>query len=113
MLDKFWESIGTDLAQRWLEYIFGPAFLFWAGGFLLYALKTGWQELLNDALALTQFKQISWIVLALFILVFSSLLMQAIRFPILRFLEGYSPCAFQPSWLRDRRLAETILSKEG
>ena len=32
MLNKFWESIGTKVADRWLEYLFGPAFLFWAGG---------------------------------------------------------------------------------
>ena len=30
MLDKFWENIGTNVAERWIEYIFGPAFLFWA-----------------------------------------------------------------------------------
>jgi len=91
MLDKFWEGIGTNLAQRWLEYIFGPAFLFWAGGFGLYAWKTGWQGLLINAQMSTQFQQIIWIVMALLILVFSSVMMQAIRFPILRLLEGYWP----------------------
>ena len=43
MLSKFWESIGSDLAERWLEYIFGPAFLFWAGGCGIYVWKTGCQ----------------------------------------------------------------------
>lgn len=94
MLDKFWESISTDLAERWLEYIFGPALLFWAGGLGLYAWKTGWQALLKDVQALTPFQQASWIVLALLVLVFSSVLMQAIRFPILRLLEGYWPWPF-------------------
>jgi hypothetical protein len=94
MLDKFWESIGSDLAERWLEYIFGPAFLFWAGGFGLYAWQTGWQVILKEAQAQTQFQQGSWIVLALFVLAFSSVLMQAIRFPILRLLEGYWPWPF-------------------
>ena len=94
MLDKFWESIGSNLAERWLEYIFGPAFLFWAGGLGLYAWRTGWQATLKEAQALTQFQQGSWLVLALLVLVFSSVLMQAIRFPILRLLEGYWPWPF-------------------
>jgi hypothetical protein len=94
MLNKFWESIGSHLADRWLEYIFGPAFLFWAGGLGLYAWKTGWSQVLKDIQALTPFHQGSWIVLALFALIFSSVLIQAIRFPILRFLEGYWPWPF-------------------
>jgi hypothetical protein len=91
MLNKFWESIGSNVAERWLDYILGPAFLFWVGGFGLYVWKTGWQLLLKEFQMLTQFQQASWIVLALFILVLSSVLMQAIRFPILRLLEGYWP----------------------
>jgi hypothetical protein len=95
MLDKFWESMGTNLAGRWLDYIFGPAFLFWAGGIGLYAWKTGWQELLANLQASSQFQQISWIILGLLILVFSSIFVQAIRFPILRLLEGYWPRLFR------------------
>ena len=44
MLDKFWESIGSNLAERWLEYIFGPAFLFWAAGLGIYV----WQHDLEN-----------------------------------------------------------------
>ena len=91
MLDKFWETIGTNLAGRWLDYIFGPAFLFWAGGIGLYAWQTGWQKLLANVQALSQFQQVSWIILGLLILIFSSMLVQALRFPILRMLEGYWP----------------------
>jgi hypothetical protein len=91
MLNRFWESIGSNIAERWLDYVFGPAFLFWAGGLALYAWKTGWQAILRRLQALDPFQQASWIVLALLLLVFSSVLMQALRFPILRFLEGYWP----------------------
>jgi hypothetical protein len=91
MLNKFWENMGTKVTERWLEYIFGPAFLFWAGGFGLFAWQTGWQKVLKDVQKLTPFQQGSWIVLALLVLVFSSVLMQAIRFTILRLLEGYWP----------------------
>jgi hypothetical protein len=94
MLDKFWESISTNLAGRWLDHIFGPAFLFWAGGLGLYAWQTGWQGLLKDAQALDQVQQIGWIVFSLLVLVFSSMLVQAIRFPVLRMLEGYWPWPF-------------------
>src|SRR5690242_15128855 len=89
MLDKFWGSISSHAAERWLEYIFGPALLFWTGGLGLYAWKTGWQEVLKNIQALTSFQQGSLIVLALLMLVFSSVLVQAIRFPVLRLLEGY------------------------
>lgn len=91
MLNKFWENIGTKVADQWLEYILGPAFLFWAGGLGLYAWQTGWQKALNDVQALTPFQQGGWIVLGLLILVFSSVVMRALRFTFLRLLEGYWP----------------------
>lgn len=94
MLDHFWESMGSKLAERWLEYIFGPAFLFWAGCLGLYAWKTGWQTVLQSVQSLTPFQQGGWLVLALFLLAFSSVLMRAIRFQILRLLEGYWPWPF-------------------
>lgn len=89
MLDNFWASMGSKLAERWLEYIFGPAFLFWAGWFGVLVWKTGWQMILQDIQALTPFHQGAGIVLSLFVLISSSMLVQAIRFPILRLLEGY------------------------
>jgi hypothetical protein len=91
MLDNFWTSMGSKLAERWLEYLFGPAFLFWATGFVVYTWKTGWQTLSQDIQGATPFQQGFWLLLALFILAFSSVLMQALRFPILRLLEGYWP----------------------
>src|SRR5688572_18127581 len=94
MLDKFWESIGSDLANRWVEYIFGPAFLFWGGALGLYTWKTGWQEILKDIQTLAPFQQGSLVLLGLLVLIFSSILLQAIRFPILRVLEGYWPWPF-------------------
>ena len=89
MLNKFWESIGSNVAERWLEYIFGPAILFWVGGLVLYTWHVGWQTVLQDVQMFTSIQQGSWLILTFFILIFSSVLMQAIRFPILRLLEGY------------------------
>lgn len=91
MLDSFWESMGSKLAERWLEYLFGPAFLFWVGWAGLYIWKTGWQTVLQALQALSPLQQGTWLVFALLILVFSSVLMQALRFPCLRLLEGYWP----------------------
>lgn len=95
MLNKFWESIGSNVAERWLEYIFGPAFLFWAGGFGLYAWQTGWQTIVTESRVLAPLQQGIWIILALLVIIFSSLLMQALRHPILRLLEGYWPWPFR------------------
>ena len=94
MLDKFWEGIGSNLAERWLEHIFGPAFLFWSGGVGLYTWNRGFDKVMADAQALTLIQQGTWIFLGLLTLVFSSMLMNAIRFPILRLLEGYWPWPF-------------------
>ena len=89
MLDKFWGSITTDLAKRWMDYIFGPAFLFWMSGLGLYIWRTGWQEKLAQIQSSTPFQQGIWIFVGLLVLIFSSALLQALRFPILRLLEGY------------------------
>jgi hypothetical protein len=89
MLDSFWGSTGSKLAERWLEHVFGPAFIFWIGGLFLYAWKIGWQSAVQMVQSLTPFQQGVWMVLSLVILVSSSMLVQAIRFPILRLLEGY------------------------
>ena len=77
MLSKFWGSIGSDLAERWIEYIFGPAFLFWAGGFGIYVWQTGWQEVFTDMQALTPVQQGAILILVLLILVFSSVALNA------------------------------------
>ncbi|MGE5465018.1 MAG: hypothetical protein ACM3PS_16765, partial [Syntrophothermus sp.] len=94
MLDQFWGSIGSDLAKRWLDYLFGPAFLFWATGAGLYLWRMGWQQKLQMIQSLTEFQQITWILLLLLLLLFSSVLMKSLRFPVLRFLEGYWPWPF-------------------
>jgi hypothetical protein len=91
MLDKFWETLGSDLAQRWLEYLFGPAFLFWVGGLGLYIWQHGWQTVLVSIQGWNTVQQVTALIAALLLLVFSSLAMQAVHFPILRLLEGYWP----------------------
>jgi hypothetical protein len=91
VLDKFWETLGSDLAQRWLDYLFGPAFLFWVGGLGLYIWQHGWQIVLTSIQSWNTVQQVTTLIVVLLLLVFSSLVIQAVHFPILRLLEGYWP----------------------
>lgn len=90
MLDRFWETIGEDLAKRWLDTLFGPAFLFWAGGLGLFIWEDGrgaafiwphWDILMQGAALLV----------GLLVVFLSSLAMKKMQFPAIQFLEGYWP----------------------
>lgn len=94
MLDKFWEGIGTSIAGKWSDYIFGPAFLFWIGGLSLYIWKTGWMTVWGELRNLDLALQAIIVTTALLILILSSMIMQVIQFPVLRLLEGYWPWPF-------------------
>lgn len=91
MLDKFWESLGSDLAKRWLDNLFGPAFLFWIGGLTLYVVTQGWQTVLSTIQKWDITQQGAMLIAALLVIVLSSIGMQTLRFSILRLLEGYWP----------------------
>lgn len=91
MLDKFFETIGEELAKRWLDYLFGPAFLFWAGGMGLYIWQKGWEALRVTWQGWEIYQQATAVLIALLVVFISSLAMQAVKLPIIRFLEGYWP----------------------
>lgn len=99
MLDKFWESLGEDLAGEWLKHVFSPAFLFWVGGLGLYVLNHGWQSSWKWLSGLQTVEQVTLLIAALLVLVLSSLVMQRLRFSILKMIEGYWPWPFR--WLAD------------
>jgi hypothetical protein len=94
MLDKFWETLGEKLAQRWLDYLFGPAFLFWAAGLGLYVWQLSWETVIAIVQSLDTPQQVTALVVALLVVFLSSLAMQAVHFPVLRLLEGYWPWPF-------------------
>lgn len=94
MLDKFWESLGENLAGEWLKHVFSPAFLFWIGGLGIYVLSQGWLYSWNSLIAMQPVEQIGFLIAALIILILSSLIMKNLRFTILRLLEGYWPWPF-------------------
>ncbi len=93
-LDKFWESMGEELAGEWMQHVFSPAFLFWASGLGMYALRYGWQGPWAWITSRDLIEQIALLILALIILILSSLAMQQLRFSLLRLLEGYWPGPF-------------------
>ncbi len=91
MLTDFLTELTKDLRGKWLERLFGPAFLFWAGGLLLVfgpqRLSTWWEHLLTQpALA-----QVGWLVAAIILLNASAAVMERLRLTFLRLLEGYWP----------------------
>lgn len=82
------ETVSTGLGQRVVDRLFTPAFLFWAAGALLYLRA-------KDNLALDYFEEWSQLetlraaATFVFLVTGSSLVVEYLQFPVLRFLEGY------------------------
>lgn len=94
MLVKFWEGIGSKLAERWAS-IAGPALVFWLGGLLAWARHAGGFDKLSSATGWLERQstlgQILVVVGALLASVASGLIVDRLTFPALRILEGYWP----------------------
>ena len=105
MLAAFWKSVGGGLSERWLERLFGPAFLFWALGLILWIgpenLPAYWDRL-EDLRVVTQS---ALLIGALLVLAVSDRLMKAFSLPVLRFLEGYWgwPLRRLAAWMAGKR----------
>ncbi|MFJ4585124.1 uS14 family ribosomal protein [Streptomyces echinatus] len=41
MLTKFWEGLGSQIAERLVGRLFSPALIFWLGGFIAWASRQG------------------------------------------------------------------------
>lgn len=91
MLDKFWESLGEGVAKNWLDYLFGPAFLFWVGGAGIYIWKTGLDPVIKMIQGWGIPAQVVLLIAGILLIVFSTLAAQAVSLPLLRLLEGYWP----------------------
>jgi hypothetical protein len=107
MLGKFWEAIGSKLADRYAA-VTAPAIVFWIGGALAWAYHHG---SLSHLSTLTRWldKQSSVTQLAVIIAVLaaiaaSGLIIDRLTTPVLRLLEGY-----WPPWLG--RLRRWMLSR--
>ncbi|MFN3743037.1 MAG: hypothetical protein ACK4VW_10300 [Anaerolineales bacterium] len=91
MLDKFWESLGGDLAGEWLRRAFSPPFLFYLSGLGFYLLRHGWRPLWQGLIGLSTVEQIALLVVLLVGLILSALVSAQWRFTWLRWMEGYWP----------------------
>jgi hypothetical protein len=93
---KFWESIVTSTAQKWVELLFSPALLFWAGGLLAYVTTRGWKSGALWLGELDQFMQIALVLGALAVVLWSADAVQDVQQSVLRALEGYWPRFLAP-----------------
>ncbi len=89
MFSKFWEKLTENLAQEWQARIMAPAFAFWSGGLLLYALRYGWQQIMEMVASWNPAEGIAAIIAALGILTISTTIVTQFSVPILRLLQGY------------------------
>lgn len=89
MLTAFSESLGADLSKQWLERLFGPAFVFWAGSLLLWLGPANLAARWDALTALPVLTQSAVLIGALLVLAASDRLIETLSLYILRFLEGY------------------------
>jgi hypothetical protein len=101
MFAKFWEGIGSKLADRWAAVSI-PALLFWMAGVLAYVRGHGGIRSLDRPMqwvtTQSQVVQLGLLVATLVGVVVSGIIMQRLTLPVLRLLEGY-----WPSWLEPMR----------
>lgn len=102
VLSKVWDSVSGGLAERFLERILGPAFLFWSIGALAYAWSRdlGPTELLDQVQDVSLSEGVLIVLLVAILLIFSNALMEVLQLSILRGLEATCPNGYR-SCLRD------------
>jgi len=90
MLQKFWEALGTKLAERWVAAT-APALLFWASGLLAWLYGHGDVGTITDPkvwiLGQPGLVQVGFLLAILLLLVASVLLVERLSVPTLRLLE--------------------------
>lgn len=98
MLPKFLESLGDTLAKEWIAKVFTPAFVFWFGGLLTWALHspTNWNTLEQWLNQKTLVQPFTTLIVALLTVATSAIVIQQFELPVLRLLEGYWPRWMQP-----------------
>lgn len=102
MLDTFWEKLGEGLAGEWNARLLGPAFAFWGGGLMVWAMNTsdGWatiSQFLKDASVTSG---VAMLVAGVLLLSVSAGVVGWLSHSTLRWVEGYWPRVL--SWLGDR-----------
>ncbi|HIP96620.1 MAG TPA: hypothetical protein EYH32_05320, partial [Anaerolineae bacterium] len=115
MLTTFWNGVAEALASQWVQRVLGPAFAFWAGGFLCLVWRDGWQHYVERWSALDTGQHLLIIGAGLMGVVGSTGVVRRFDTAMLRLLEGYWPPwpgigrlrrfltgRFNASWERDK-----------
>lgn len=102
MLPKFLESLGDAVAKEWVAKVFTPAFVFWFGGLLSWALhsQSNWNILEQWLNQKTLVQPLTKLIGGLLVVMTSAIVVQQFELPVLRLLEGYYPRWMKP--LRQR-----------
>ncbi|NEP17060.1 MAG: hypothetical protein F6J97_09145 [Leptolyngbya sp. SIO4C1] len=91
MPTQFLESLGGQLAERWMATLFTPALVFWLGGLAAWIQQFGWDELETWLNAQSEPIQITLIAGSLLLVAASAFIVQQLELPALQVLEGYWP----------------------
>ncbi len=91
MLNAFWQGVGEALTAHWVQRVFAPAFLFWAGGLLCVAWWYNWYPCITWWAGLDTVQALLVIAAALILVSLSAAVMRRFDHVILRLLEGYWP----------------------
>ena len=102
MLDTFWEKLGEGLAGEWSARLLAPAFAFWGGGLMVWAMNAqgGWERI-GQFLRDTSITSGGALLIAgVFLLAMSAGAAGWVSHSFLRWPEGYWPRIL--NWLEDR-----------
>lgn len=100
---KFWEGMTKQATHSMAERLFGPAFAFWAIGFLAYTTSRDWADVTTFLNSFDPSHEVLLVLVAGVVVVASATAMSALGRPALRLLEGYWPSWLNP--IRDRLVA--------
>src|SRR5690348_16473884 len=100
MMAKFWEGLGDKLSAQWVATVLTPAFVFWWGALVVWIIHFGWTPLETWFNQLRPIAQGVFLIGTLVGVVISSLVIQKLALPTIRFLEGYWPRRFGFNRLR-------------
>jgi hypothetical protein len=91
MTDRFVESLGEKLAERWLAASFTPAFVFWAGGLAAFIRYNGWDFVTVWYGQLIQPWQLGALLTALLLVTVSAFVVQRFDRAVVHVLMGIWP----------------------
>lgn len=91
---KLLEGVTGGVAERWVQTLFTPAFVFWLGGGLAALQQQGWDAVVAEFQKLQEPLPLVLGILVLLTVAASGFVVQQFDFTVLRLLEGY-----WPSWL--------------